>query len=158
MLYEIFCKIIRKHQQWRHFLRAWALLKKWLQSTCFTVNFNKLFRQLFCITPSNGCFIILGKLNKNNFNQRVAFPLSTLTNFSKGSFILYVHKISQKTNISYPLPRTRMCAWQGVNNVGFPENFVYVLNENRVAVHSSLFDAIHRFFFSKFTKEFKARQ
>ena len=33
------------------------------------VNFNKLFRQLFYITPSNGCFIILGKLNKKNFNQ-----------------------------------------------------------------------------------------
>ena len=51
------------------FFEGLGFTKKRLQSTCFTVNFNKLFRQLFYITPSNGCFIILGKLNKNNFNQ-----------------------------------------------------------------------------------------
>ena len=43
----------------------------------------------------------------------------------KGSSIKYVRKISRKTNISNPLIRT--CAYQGVRNVSFWENFVYVL-------------------------------
>ena len=33
-----------------------------------------------------------------------------------------VHKIFRKTNISYPLIRTRTCAYQGVRNVSFSEN------------------------------------
>ena len=35
----------------------------------------------------------------------------------------------RKTNISYPLMRTRTCVYQGVRNVSFSENFAYVLNE-----------------------------
>ena len=31
-------------------------------------------------------------------------------------------QISRKTNISYPLIRTRMCAYQGVRNACFSEN------------------------------------
>ena len=34
-----------------------------------------------------------------------------------------------KTNISYPLIRTRTCAYQRVRNVSFSENFGNVLNE-----------------------------
>ena len=41
---------------------------------------------------------------------------------------LVVRKIFRKTNISYPLIRTCTCAYQGIINVSFPENFVYVLN------------------------------
>ena len=33
-----------------------------------------------------------------------------------------------KTNISNPLILTRTCAYQGVRNVSFSENFAYVLN------------------------------
>ena len=40
----------------------------------------------------------------------------------------YVHKIFEKTNISYPLIHTRTCAYQGVRNVSFSENFAHVLN------------------------------
>ena len=46
-----------------------------------------------------------------------------------GSFIQYVRKRFLKTNISYPLIRTRMYPYQGVRNVSFQENFSYVLNE-----------------------------
>ena len=35
----------------------------------------------------------------------------------------------RKTKISYPLVRTRACAYQGVRNVTFSEHFAYVLNE-----------------------------
>ena len=42
--------------------------------------------------------------------------------------IKYVRKISRKTNISNPLIRTSTCAYQGVRNVSFSENFAYVLN------------------------------
>ena len=45
----------------------------------------------------------------------------------KGSFINYVRKIFRKTNISTPLICTRTCAYQGVRNVSFSENFAYVL-------------------------------
>ena len=46
----------------------------------------------------------------------------------KGSSTMYVHKISQKSNISNPLIHTRTCAYQGVRNVSFSENLAYVLN------------------------------
>ena len=45
-----------------------------------------------------------------------------------GLSIKYIRKIFQKTNISEPLIRTRTCAYQGVRNVSFSENFAYVLN------------------------------
>ena len=45
------------------------------------------------------------------------------------SSISYVRKIFRKTNISYPLIRTRSCAYQEVRNVSFSENFAHVLNE-----------------------------
>ena len=41
----------------------------------------------------------------------------------------YVHKIFRKTYISYPLIQKRKCAYQGVRNVSFSENFANVLNE-----------------------------
>ena len=37
-------------------------------------------------------------------------------------------KMFQKNNISYPLTRTRTCGFQGVGNVSFSGNFVYILN------------------------------
>ena len=37
-------------------------------------------------------------------------------------------KISRKTNISNPLIRTPTCAYQGVRDVTFSEDFAYVLN------------------------------
>ena len=46
-----------------------------------------------------------------------------------GSFIYYVRKIFRNTNISYHLIRTRTCAYQGVRNVSFSENFANVTNE-----------------------------
>ena len=45
-----------------------------------------------------------------------------------GSFIKYIRKIFRKTNISNPLIRTHTCAYQGIRNVSFLENFAYVLN------------------------------
>ena len=35
----------------------------------------------------------------------------------------------QKNNISYPLICTHTCVYQGIRNVIFSENIVYVLNE-----------------------------
>ena len=46
----------------------------------------------------------------------------------KGSFIYYVRKNFWKTNIPYPLFRTRLCAYQGVRNVSFSENSANVIN------------------------------
>ena len=39
-----------------------------------------------------------------------------------------MRKTFRKTNVSDPLIRTRACAYQGVTNVSFSENFAYVLN------------------------------
>ena len=49
-------------------------------------------------------------------------------NFRSGSSIKYERKIFRKANISKPLIHTRTCAYQGVRNVSFSENFAYVLN------------------------------
>ena len=46
-----------------------------------------------------------------------------------GSFILNTLKIFRKTKISYPLIRTRTCAYQGGRNASFSEDFAYILNE-----------------------------
>ena len=48
--------------------------------------------------------------------------------WKQGSSIKYVRKIFRKTNISNFLIRTRTCAYQGVRNVSFSENFTYALN------------------------------
>ena len=58
-----------------------------------------------------------------HFVKNFFFMTSTL-----GSSIQHVHKIFRKTNIYYPLIRTRTCAYQRVRNVSFPENFAYVLS------------------------------
>ena len=39
-----------------------------------------------------------------------------------------IRDISRKANISYVLINTRMCAYYGVRNVSFPEDFPYVLH------------------------------
>ena len=45
-----------------------------------------------------------------------------------GASIKDVWKMFRKTNISNPLIRIRTCAYEGVRNVSFSENFAYVLN------------------------------
>ena len=40
-----------------------------------------------------------------------------------------MRKVFQKTDISYPLIHPPTCAYQGVKNSSFSENFVYVPNE-----------------------------
>ena len=52
-----------------------------------------------------------------------------MANYSrKRSSIKYGGKIFRKTNISNSLISTRTCAYQGVRNVSFSEDFAYVLN------------------------------
>ena len=52
-----------------------------------------------------------------------------ISDFPVQSFIQYVSKIFRESNISYPMIGTRTCAYQGVRNISFPENFAYVLNQ-----------------------------
>ena len=47
----------------------------------------------------------------------------------KGSSFIMFTKFTEKNNISFPVICTRMCAYQGVRNVSFSENFASVLNE-----------------------------
>ena len=49
--------------------------------------------------------------------------------FNRWWFIYFVRKIFRKSNISYPLVRTRTCAYQRVRNVSFSESFANVINE-----------------------------
>ena len=78
--------------------------------------------------------------NHFNYNNSMQNPVRKLccpkckrkvTNlyFRIGSFIKYVRKTFQKTNISYPLVRTRTCLYQEVTNVSFSEEFGNILNE-----------------------------
>ena len=51
----------------------------------------------------------------------------TWINLCMGPFIQYVlRKIFRKTNISYPLIRTRARAYKGVRIVRYKENFAHV--------------------------------
>ena len=80
---------------------------------CTSDNFRYCFPLLLCNFSRNfikGSFLLY-------------FPV-----FCRGLFIQYVRKIFRKTNISYPLIRTRTCAYQWVRNVSFSENLAYVLN------------------------------
>ena len=43
---------------------------------------------------------------------------------------LRTYKMFRKSNISYPLIRTRTFACQGIKNLSFSEDFVYVLNDD----------------------------
>lgn len=43
------------------------------------------------------------------------------------SFGIYAN-FSKKTTISYPLARTCACAYQGLRNGSFPENFAFLLD------------------------------
>ena len=69
--------------------------------------------------------IILGQPFKYSAKNRNSFKIE---NLSRGSSVKYVGKIFRKTNISNSLIRTLTCAYQGVRNVSFSENFAYVLN------------------------------
>ena len=59
-----------------------------------------------------------------------------MATFQTGDHLQYIHRILQKTNISYPLIRTRTyplirtltCRNAGVRNFSFSGNFAYVLN------------------------------
>ena len=62
------------------------------------------------------------------FLLRATTYLWASATLTKGSSIKYVRRIFQKTNISNPLIGTRTCAYQGIRNVSFSENFAHVLN------------------------------
>ena len=42
--------------------------------------------------------------------------------------LVHTQNFPKKKKISYPLIRTRACAYQGVTNLIFSENFVYAQN------------------------------
>ena len=48
---------------------------------------------------------------------------------TEGNHYLARTQLFRKTNISYPVIRTRTCAYQGLSNVSFSRNFTYVLKE-----------------------------
>ena len=70
-------------------------------------------------------FILINTYNKDKSSMYwwAVYPLFL--------WIMYLVRTQNfpKTNISDPLIHTRMCAYQGVRNVSFSENFAYVLNE-----------------------------
>ena len=83
-----------------------------------------------------------GRISKRVFQENKARQIFRKTNISyplirtkiyihqsyKRSLIQRVLKIFRKTNTFYPLIPTRTCAYHGVRNVSFSENFAYVLN------------------------------
>ena len=58
--------------------------------------------------------------------DNLRFAISSVT---LGIIHLYAHKLFRKTNIYYPLMRTRTCAHQRIRNDSFWKNFAYVINE-----------------------------
>ena len=58
----------------------------------------------------------------NGLNPRTTTK-KKLLKCNLGSFIYYIHKIFRKTKFVNPLICTRTCAYHGVRNVSFSENF-----------------------------------
>ena len=62
------------------------------------------------------------------------YNLKNMKNIHGGVLLLvlkatFIHGcFFRKFNISYPLIRTRTCAYQGVRNISFSENFAYIIN------------------------------
>ena len=97
-------------------------------------------------------------------------PFSAYAKFSeKLTFITPWYAHARKTNISYPLIRTRSCAYQGLRNVSFSENFAYVLSGWSLRTedelhkdlascfqfsHSQIFSFLFWWFSSKFCRVF----
>ena len=61
----------------------------------------------------------------NNFNSHFQILISHLL----GIIHLVSAQIFLETNTSYTLIRTRTCAYQGLRNISFSENFAHVLSE-----------------------------
>ena len=87
------------------------------------------------------CFLKLQKFDTQNL-QCFTLPQNICRYFADVQKIDSLHKISRygvihlvvrktfwKFNISYPLIYTRTCAYQGVTNISFSENFACVINE-----------------------------
>ena len=129
---SVFSKLTIKTQERRH----------WRYSGVFIVNFehiSKLFL-VFVLMTSNkkmlGGYLSFARKKTGHIIYHIsAFCLCffwtclTILLVNMRSSIKYVRKIFRKTNISYPLIRTRRCAYQGVGNVSYSENFAYVLHE-----------------------------
>ena len=75
-------------------------------------------------------FIYLSDICYERVNEqlRIGWQLLKIC-LNLGIIHLVRKQIFRETNISYPLIRTSTCAYQGVRNVSFSENFAYVLNE-----------------------------
>ena len=89
------------------------------------------------------------KMLSPNISKKVTSMLLNvvLVHFCQVKFSNTFKKYFQKIlspNISYPLTSTHTCAYQGIRNVSFSENFAYVLNEwslycQPILSHCSLF-------------------
>ena len=100
-------------------------------SCALPLNFRSNFLRLSNIIlsfPDISIVILLRVSYKESKNLKVLCFQGVQKETIGGSCIKYVHKIFRKTNISNPLIRTRTCAYQGVRNISFSENFPYVLN------------------------------
>ena len=84
-------------------------------------NFNRLYETVPITTLQEALL-----WSKYKYKNLRVIPESVLPN---RSFIQYVRKFSEKNKTFCPLIRTRTCAYQGVRNVSFSENFTYLLNE-----------------------------
>ena len=96
-----------------------------------TISLNFNLKQV-----ANNCSLRNVILKSNIFtlfcNKRLPLRLIHLGKFwtHPENFVYLVHKrIFPKINISYPLIRTRTCAYQGVKNFSFLEKCAYVLNK-----------------------------
>ena len=75
------------------------------------------------------CCNILGDIINFNSVTRYMNKFVPAKHINVGAIHLVQLQTFQKINISYPLKRTSLCAYQEVRNVGFFEHFPYALNE-----------------------------
>ena len=135
MCIQSICKYLRSS-----FLRKYKLLTIFAKSSILDLRlvlecasessyFNSATSKHDCLRQMNHCQINSYKKK----NKKKCYKNNTIGNKAKGRISKQVfqekkaRQIFRKTNILYPLIRTRTCAYQGVQNVRFSENLACFL-------------------------------
>ena len=115
-----FHKIRRKHLcQSLFFNTSLQLYKKETLVQVFSCEFCEIFKNIF-LQNTSGRLLLIVVFGSSKY----AFAIN-IRDYSFSRYAIF----SEKINIFCPQIRTPTCAYQGVRNVSFSDNFAYLLNE-----------------------------
>ena len=136
-------KTLERKSQWRNFTKILNYIFKTYLYTplvviyftgSLVIQYRKSFGWTFKFIRHQSLILLL-RLWKRSESQKINYDFPYWLYVFPNQFGSWDHPMDQcrskiflKTKVSYPLIRTRRCAYQEVRNVSFSENFVYLLN------------------------------